>query len=172
MSGVGLELSSLPHRAATPSDAPLFELQLATEDDVVIDGDDKPGAGDLVAHFAMTRARGLALVGPPPRDVFVPIDRARLLRSFADDLTWALEQGRPGYCVLNACRALWFAREGRLCSKLEGGEWALAERVADPSLIATALRRQRGADESVDPAAATLFASETRDRLVSADRAS
>jgi hypothetical protein len=86
----------------------------------------------------MARERGSALLGPPPAEVFADVDRRRLLRSFADDVTWGLDQGLAGYAVLNACRALRFATDGGLYSKLEGGEWALAQGIGDPSLIAVA----------------------------------
>ena len=140
--GVGLELSivtSLAARAA--SDAPAFELHLATPGARVVDGVGHPGDPDLVAHFAMARERGVVLFGPPADQVISPIDRSRLLLVFADDLVWALEQELGGYAVLNACRALRFAREGTLCSKPEGGAWAVANGIGDRALVEAALRR-------------------------------
>ena len=56
---------------------------------------------DLLAEFAMTRARGVALAGPPPPELIAPVDRAALLRAMADDLGWAIKAGRAGYLVLN-----------------------------------------------------------------------
>ncbi len=167
--GVGLELSIVTSLAArTPSDVPAFELHLATQGERVVDGDGLPGDPDLVAHFAMTRVRGVALFGPPPDQVLSPIDRSRLLRVLADDLTWALEQGLGGYAVLNACRALRFAREGTLCSKPEGGAWAVANGVGDRASIEAALRRQAGSDEIVDLAAATPTVERAREELLAA----
>jgi streptomycin 3"-adenylyltransferase len=164
--GVGLELSVVTAlSASTPSEAPRFELHIATQEGVVVDGLKHAGDPDLVAHFAMTRARGLALLGPSPGEVFAAVDRASVLRCFADDLTWALDRGLTGYAVLNACRALRFARDGGLYSKLEGGTWALDEGIGDPALIAAALRRQQGADEVVDADAAASFASSVREEL-------
>jgi streptomycin 3"-adenylyltransferase len=171
--GVGLELSVVTSASArTPSDAPAFELHIETQDGLVVDGLGHPGDPDLVAHFGMARERGSALLGPPPAEVFADVDRRRLLRSFADDVTWGLDQGLAGYAVLNACRALRFATDGGLYSKLEGGEWALAQGIGDPSLIAVALHRQRGAEETVDLAAAASFADDVRDTLVAAARRS
>jgi streptomycin 3"-adenylyltransferase len=165
--GVGLEMSVVTVLSArTPSSAPRFELHIATEEAAVIDGLDHDGDPDLVPHFAMARARGVALLGPSPDHVFAPVDRALLLRSFADDLRWGLDHRRAGYSVLNACRALRFAIDGGLYSKLEGGEWALDQGIGDRWLIEAALRRQRGDDESVDFDRATVFVAEVRTRLL------
>jgi hypothetical protein len=166
--GVGLELSVVTAESAgTPSETPAFELHIGTEENVVLDGADHPGDPDLVAHFAMARARGVALFGPQPTELLAPVDRARLLRTIADDLTWAVEHGFSRSAVLNACRALRFAREAVLCSKPEGGNWALEQGVGDAALIASALRRQGGADEGVDADAAAIFAAQVRKELLS-----
>jgi hypothetical protein len=167
--GVGLELSVVTAISArTPSNAPAFELHIATQEGRVVDGSDHAGDPDLVAHFALTRARGVSLFGPPPSEVFAPVDRARLLRSLADDLDWAVHQGLSSYAVLNACRALRFMRNSGLCSKLEGGAWAIEEGVGDPRLIEAALRRQCGNDERVDVDAAASFAYTVRTELLQA----
>ena len=92
--GVALELSIVTSLAArTASDAPAFELHLATQGARVVDGEDLPGDPDLVAHFAMARERGVVLFGPPADQVISPIDRSRLLLVLADDLAWALRAG-------------------------------------------------------------------------------
>jgi hypothetical protein len=170
--GVGLEISIVTLESArTPSDRPAFELHIGTDEDKIVDGAGHDGDPDLLAHFAMARAHGVALVGPPPEDVIAPVDRSRLHRSLADDLAWATERGMSGYAVLNACRALRLVREGVLCSKPDGGRWALDEGIADTDLVVTALRRQAGADEEVNGEAATLFAARVRDELLrEADR--
>jgi hypothetical protein len=168
--GVGLEMSIVTVESAqTPSDSPAFELHLNTQGNRVVNGDGHAGDPDLVAHFAMARARGVALLGPPVEDVIAPVDRQHLLRSLADDLAWAIERDDlRGYAVLNACRALRFAREGVLCSKLEGGGWALNESVADAGLVGTALRRQSGEDVEVEAEAAARFAARVREELIEA----
>jgi Domain of unknown function (DUF4111) len=126
-----------------------------------VDGADHAGDDDLVAHFAMARARGICLYGPDPDVVFAPVDRPRLLRALVHDLTWALdrasEHGLGSYAVLNACRGLRFARTGELGSKQEGARWALEAELGDPDLITEASRRQEGADDQVDPEAAVSF---------------
>jgi hypothetical protein len=165
--GVGLELSIVTEQALrTTSGAPPFELHLDTQEDRVVDGAGRNGDADLVAHFAMTRARGMALLGPPPAEVFPPVDRTRLIRTFVDDLTWGIDNGRGGYAVLNSCRALRYAREGVLGSKPEGGEWALAAGVGNPMVIRRALRRQRGEDVEVELAEASAFAEHVRHELL------
>jgi hypothetical protein len=49
--------------ARNPSDPPGFELHMATEERTVMDGAGRAGNSDLVAEFAMTRARGVVLAG-------------------------------------------------------------------------------------------------------------
>jgi streptomycin 3"-adenylyltransferase len=164
--GVGLEMSVVTAaQAHSPSDPPRFELHIATEENRVVDGAGRGGNLDLIVEFAMTRARGVALVGPPPTDVIAPVDRAALLGAMAEDLRWALETDRAGYAVLNACRCLRFLREGTLSSKLEAGEWAIQAGVGDANLIGAALDRQRGADRHVDHVSAATFAEKVREGL-------
>jgi streptomycin 3"-adenylyltransferase len=92
--GVGLELSVVTLEVArNPSVTPAFELHLATEASRVADAGVDP---DLVAHFAMVRAGGRSLLGPPPQEVFASVDRRALLSSLADDLSWAIGGGRFG----------------------------------------------------------------------------
>jgi Aminoglycoside adenylyltransferase, C-terminal domain len=169
--GVGLEMSLVTSLSArTPSDAPAFELHIDTAEEKVVDGLGHPGDPDLVAHFAMARTRGWTLLGPSPAEIFAPVARSRLLRCLADDLAWGLEHRLAAYTVLNACRALRFATEGGLYSKLEGGEWALDEGIGEKSLIVVALRRQRGADESVDFERAAVFVADVHEILLAAVR--
>jgi hypothetical protein len=161
--GVGLELSVLTAESAvTPSDAPRFELHVNTVGGRVVDGATHGGDPDLVAHFAMVRARGQALIGPPPDRVFANPERGMILSSFVNDLEWALENKAGAYGVLNSCRVLRFAREGGLYSKLEGGEWALESGIGDAHVISAALRRQRGSDEVVDVDAAAQLVEAVR----------
>jgi Domain of unknown function (DUF4111) len=94
------------------------------------------------------------------------IDRSRLLRALADDLAWSMEQGIGVHAVLNACHGLRFARDGVLCSKLEGGDWAIEQGVADADLVASALRRQRGVDEEFDKPGAAPFVTWVREGLL------
>ena len=165
--GVGLEMSIVTLGSVrTASDGPPFELHVNTQDHKVVDGAGHAGDPDLVAHFAMVRARGVAVLGPPAVDVIPPVDRSRLLRSLAEDLAWAIDGDLGGYTVLNACRGLRLAREGVFCSKPEGGRWALDEGIADANLVGAALRRQAGADEEVNVDAAARLATRIREELL------
>jgi hypothetical protein len=165
--GVGLELSIVTlDSARRPSDRPAFELHMDTQENTVNDGARHPGDPDLIAHFAIARAGGVALMGPPAEDVIAPVARTSLLRSMADDLEWGIERRLAGYAVLNACRALRFAREGTLCSKPEGGEWAMREGLVDADLVRAALRRQAGSDEEVESDTGARFAALVREELL------
>jgi streptomycin 3"-adenylyltransferase len=165
--GLGLEMSIVTTRSArAPSDAPAFELHVNTQGDRVVDGDTEDGDPDLVAHYAMTRARGIRLYGPEQAEVIAPVERARLLKSFAHDLAWALDGRRVGpYAVLNACRGLCYARTGELGSKPEGGAWAIAAGEVDPALVAAALSRQHGGDD-IEAVVATSFVERVRIELL------
>ena len=169
--GVGLELSVITRETAREpaGDAPPFELHAATAADEpkVVDGTRGSGDPDLLAHVAMTRAAGIAVLGPEPAGVFGPVPRRALLRSSAEDLQWALDRGTHAYAVLNACRAMRFLDEDAVCSKIEGASWALA-RGADPHVIEAALARQRGADVAPNPQAAKAFVQSIRAALLAA----
>jgi Domain of unknown function (DUF4111) len=159
--GVGLELAVVDLASFREvADPPTFALQLDQHEgheERVVDGSGHDGDPDLLAHFAMAKAHGIALFGPPAESLFPSIDREMLLRTFVSDLRWGLEHGHVSYAVLNACRALRFAREGVLSSKPQGGAWALEHGVGERTTIEAALRRQAGADEDVDPESAATF---------------
>jgi streptomycin 3"-adenylyltransferase len=133
-------LSSLEPLSLTPK----FELHVTTGAAAkVVDGAGHPGDSDLVMHFAVCRQRGLALSGPPPHEVFPEVPRRRLLEAFHAELAWGLANAPARYAVLNACRAWAFAEEGRLLSKVEGGEWSIAMGF-EPATVAVALAGQSG----------------------------
>jgi streptomycin 3"-adenylyltransferase len=83
----------------------------------------------LAAEVANARARGVALVGPPPEDVLPAVPASDFLDSLVRDLAWARDrvEDAPIYAVLNCCRVLAYARERVILSKSEGGEWALGK---------------------------------------------
>jgi predicted nucleotidyltransferase len=80
---------------------------------------------DLAAHITIIRARGLCLAGPPIERVFPPVPREQYVASIVNDIQDAPEHvgGAPVYYVLNLCRVYAYLREGRICSKEEGGAW-------------------------------------------------
>lgn len=99
--------------------------------------------------------RGLALVGPPAREVFAPIPKQALLPVLVKSLEWhGGGAARPDDVVLNAARSLRFALEGSWSSKREAGRWALA--TLDAEVVPDALAARAG-DGHVDPAEAERF---------------
>ncbi len=147
---IGLELSVVTRAvAAAPSARPPFELHVTTaaQDRKVVDGHGHPGDLDLVLHFAVCHA-----LGCPP---FAEVPAALVLAQVSDELTWAMEHVPDEYAVLNACRALRYATDGALVSKVAGGEWASDRFSGDErALVRAALARQTEADPwaDLDPA--------------------
>ena len=143
-----VDLSVLTARAAARPERPVrWELVLRGERDgdclAVSDLGGYPG--DLL-DVEMARQRGVALVGPDPREVFAPVPAAWVLEACAEELRkWARRRRYedPASGVLNACRAWRYAEEGVLSSKAGGGEWA-RPRTAAPALIDAALAVRRG----------------------------
>jgi hypothetical protein len=121
--------------AAAPSRTPpldLFVGRHASGVEVTRTGD-----ADLPVELAMARSGGLALHGPPPKEVIGEIPAA-----------WVLDRGRhwlttwqrltdddehAAHMVLTACRIWRFAAEGRHCGKVDAAIWAAAW---DPGLVA------------------------------------
>jgi hypothetical protein len=113
--------------------------------------DEEPGA--VERHWfpldrAIVRETGVALLGPPPAELFAPIPRPVLVPVVREALEWNLAAGRSvdDNTVLNTCRALRWLREDVWSSKSGAGAWALP-RVADAELVEAALaRRNRSAE--------------------------
>ena len=83
---------------------------------------------DLAGHFAVTRAKGIALYGKPVGEVFGEVPHEALMQSLRNDAMDAQENGileNPVYFVLNLCRVIACQEERLLLSKKEGGEWGL-----------------------------------------------
>jgi len=119
-----LELSVVTAAAAAAPSAPWpYVVHVDGPERVVTD----EGAGDpdLIAHFAVARHAGIAVVGPPARSVVGPVPRPVLLSYLGDELRWGVEHADERYAVLNACRAAAYASEGLLLSKVVGARWWL-----------------------------------------------
>jgi streptomycin 3"-adenylyltransferase len=160
--GAGLELSVITAAtAAALGDCP-YEVHVNTTGptDAIATGADRPGDPDLVLHVAVCRQRGLAVHGPPADRVFGPVPRDRILGALAAELRWAVDHASPAYVVLNACRALRYAEEGRLCSKIDGGEWYLRRHPGD-GIVAAALRHQRDGGPGPTAVEAARFVADT-----------
>jgi Glycosyl transferase family 2/Aminoglycoside adenylyltransferase, C-terminal domain/Nucleotidyltransferase domain len=138
----GLDLWVIPLESTRePGAQPAFECWLLTAVDLeLVRGEDDLGDPRLLLLYAMCRDHGVALVGPPPRRVFGPINRSWLAEAMLVDL--ALAGAAGWYRVLNACRTLHFVERGVMCGKLEGAAWA-RRRVADPELIDDAVEWRR-----------------------------
>jgi streptomycin 3"-adenylyltransferase len=164
----GLELSVVTTEALSDAtDRPRFELHVGTAEHVVV-RDSGRGDPDLVMHMAVCRGLGLALAGPPAAVLLPEVPRPRLLAALDGEMDWGERHGSPTYCVLNACRAMRFAQEGVLCSKLDGGRWALArsDDEASRQTIRDALAFQEGSTDShPEPAAARNLLRDARRTL-------
>ena len=126
-----------------------------------------PGAGDpdLIAHYAVARAAGVAIVGPSPADVVGPVSAGELTEYLRGELRSGVEQADQRYAVLNACRATAFTEERLLLSKTDGARWWL-QRFGPEPVVTEALRAQeRGADLGPCSAAARAFVATTIERL-------
>jgi streptomycin 3"-adenylyltransferase len=108
------------------------------------------------------REHAVAVLGPPATEVFDPIPRDVVLSAIVDELRWAKRHASTGYAVLNACRAKRFAVDGRLVSKVAGGEWYLARHGPDP-VVSAALGFQRYGQPPPDKAAARRFLTRVTD---------
>jgi len=140
--GTGLELSVITAATAADVGDCRFEVHVDTPDRVVI-GTGHAGDDDLILYAEVCRRSGLAAVGPAPASVFGAVPRPRLITAMQAELAWGVSSAPFEYAVLNACRALCFAADGTLRSKVAGGEWYLAGH-PDDGIVRAALARQRG----------------------------
>lgn len=156
-----LSLMTAIEAAAPELPAPRFQLHLTTDGGTsagkVVDGRARAGDPDLVLHLAVCRARGAAVVGPPPREALAAIPDATVLSVMRDEIGWARTHASLEYLVLTSARVWLFAETGRIASKIEAGEWA-AERYGEPGAIEAALARQRGASAEIATGAAERLA--------------
>ncbi len=135
-----------------------FELNLNTGSRLPMRVDSRAAPGE--SHWfpidrSMLAQSGVALLGPPAGEVFGPISPEALTPILVDSLRWhRAHLDRPSDAVLNACRSLRFAIEGRWSSKLAAGRWAVERGLAPRELVerASAARRRRSADPARHPA--------------------
>jgi streptomycin 3"-adenylyltransferase len=143
--GVGLECSVVEATAAGSPAAPwpfIVHTTTAPDDRKTVWCAPGTGDGDLVIKYLDARLHGHAAFGPPPHEVIGPIEATIVRAYLADDLRWAVDHASESYAVLNACRALRYAREETICSKSEGGKWALDHGI-EPVLVQRALEQRR-----------------------------
>ena len=143
---------SIAHHAAYESDMPGTLARLTGCDP------------DLAAHFTVTRAVGIALMGPAPQDMFAPVPREAYLDSIRCDVENAVSDvmENPVYILLNLCRVLAYIRDGSVLSKAGGGEWGIAHlSSAHRPMLEKALDAYRtGSAFAHDPDAMQAFARE------------
>jgi streptomycin 3"-adenylyltransferase len=117
----------------------------------VVPGRDSPGDADLLMHYAVCRARGWPVYGPPPRDLIGAVPRHWILGYLAGEVAWGLEHAPEAYAVLNACRAMIYLTDGEIVSKIAGGEAALQRGSGPAGVIRRALSQQTGREPNQPP---------------------
>jgi streptomycin 3"-adenylyltransferase len=164
--GAGLEMSVITGATAVALGDCQFEVHVNTtgRQRVIATGAGQPGDPDLVLHCAVCRDHAVTVTGRPSGEVFGPIPRDRILGAMLSELQWALGHASTGYAVLNACRAVRFADDGRLGSKIDGGEWYLARHRPNRA-VSAALDFQRHGQPSPTIEDATRFVEDVCRRL-------
>lgn len=80
----------------------------------------------IAAHVIIILERGITLFGKPKDDVFGKNAKKFYKDSILSDVeSFKENHSNPVYEILNLCRVLYYLREGKVASKLEGGKWAL-----------------------------------------------
>lgn len=159
--------------AASGATDPAFELNFNTGAAIETRIDRDPEVEDA-QWFAIDRAilaqGGIALRGPPPADLFNPPPREGLLELLAASIRWQEERAATPDAVLNACRALRYARTGQWTSKSVAGEWAL-DALGATEIVGAALASRRGdRDADLDQLAARSFLQDSGRALVAPPR--
>ena len=103
-------------------------------------------ASDWLQNWYLVRETGVALTGPPAKDVIVAISRADYLSAIRAYLGYLRSAEPSSYGVLSACRALCTLEAATPCSKQEAAAWMRDRRREWAWLIDAALedRRSRG----------------------------
>jgi Domain of unknown function (DUF4111) len=112
-----------------------------------------PGDADLLMRYAVCRTAGWPVCGPPAGELIGVVPRRVILDHLAGQLAWGIERASEAYVVLNACRALIYLADGKIVSKIAGGEAVLGRGTGPAEVIQRALGQQRGAEPD-QPAAA------------------
>ena len=131
---------------------------------VHLDSTSEPGFW-YVLDRAIAHRSGLAISGPPSREIFADVPRSVLLQAMQDSVAWHRANEKATlYSVLNACRAWRFAAVDVLGSKLEGAAWARA-RWPDTRVIDAAVALRRGEDATLDETGVDALLGSVADRL-------
>ena len=168
----GLELVVYAEKTVgEPSAEPGFELELNTGARMPFHAAFDPSGASGRHWYVLDRAilarHGVTLVGPQPPALVADVPRELVLPALVESVRWFAAHDAPGSdAVLNACRALRYAADGRWSSKAEAGRWAL-EQLDDGELIAQALRA-RESREPLDAARTKPFLERAASELVGA----
>jgi hypothetical protein len=169
--GRGVELSAVSATAAQRPTAPWpFLLHLSTDpaNDTAIFGAGHGGDPNLLMHFAVCRAAGVVVRGPPPIKLIGAIDHHDVLAYLDGELDWALQNANEAYTVLNACRAMQFVERGEIVSKVDGARFMI-DHGGPQDVIATALAMHVGDQPHRQPSqTARSFVGEIRRALQAA----
>ncbi|KAI5460776.1 hypothetical protein BGZ63DRAFT_357977 [Mariannaea sp. PMI_226] len=115
--------------AAKQTTRPAFEMNFNTGkgmDDYVNLNYETESRFWFVVDIAMGREMGRPLLGPPPSALFAAPRLDCLLDCLIESLAWHRQNGPVTYDgILNACRALRYAKTTTWGSKKEGGSWVL-----------------------------------------------
>jgi streptomycin 3"-adenylyltransferase len=158
----GIEISIVTLAAALSAQCPMsFELHFSGAAEIVdavrggtFNYEENHTDPDLAAHITVARARGVAVFGSNPSDVFAPVSWKDYRSAVLGDIYWSLDPQRfgskPSYFVLNACRVLQLddLGEGTVASKEEGASWALKALPAHRAVITAALDSYRSPELS------------------------
>jgi hypothetical protein len=142
-----------------------FELNVNTGSELPLQVDWRASAGE--GHwFPIDRSilaqAGMPLVGPPAGEVFSPIAFQALVPVLVDSIRWhRARPEHPSDSVLNACRSLRFATEGRWSSKPAAGRWAVDRGLAPSELV----RRACAGELGPSPELVDEFLAEVESRL-------
>jgi hypothetical protein len=141
--------------AGSPTPAAGYELNLNTGRAMPLHASYAPGDGHAEHWYGIDRAilaeHGRALLGPPAARLFAAPPRSVLLEILAEAVRWHEQAGvaRDDDAVLNACRALRYAAEGRWSSKQDAGAWA-CERLPDAALVSEALAARSSSGDRLE----------------------
>jgi hypothetical protein len=120
----------------------------------------------------MLRQQGIVLSGPPAGSIFAAVEPRALLPLLAEAVDWQRHGASREDAVLNACRALRYAREGRWSSKSAAGEWAIEYDEFPAKVVEAALASRQGAVVRIDDDAEPALAAAQRALAASANRPS
>jgi anti-sigma regulatory factor (Ser/Thr protein kinase)/predicted nucleotidyltransferase len=79
----------------------------------------------FVLDIAIARDRAIALLGPPPQQVFAAPPSDAVRDALTEALRWQRSNPEPGSAVLAACRTWRFLEEGQWHGKTAAGRWAM-----------------------------------------------